>query len=134
MKSHHWLLCAFLGAAALTTACDDPDGDIELEDTEARGVIIDPAQLAACKAKFADLAGYLYAPEVCALVQAGTVSGYPDGTFRPTQGVTRGEFAALLTSALGLDADKNCLQTPFSDVKSGWLVRPVCVRMKASSS
>lgn len=122
-------MCTLLAAAPLTVACDDSDGGFE--DVEERGAIIEPAAFEACKAKFPDLAGYLYAPEICALVQAGTISGYPDGTFRPTQGVTRAEFAALLTSALGLDPDKNCLQTPFSDVKSGWMVRPVCAVREA---
>lgn len=39
--------------------------------------------------------------------------GYPDGSFRPEQTVTRLEFAKLLTSALGLEAASG--NTNFSD-------------------
>ena len=124
-------MCAFLGAASFSTACDDPDGGFEGDEGEEREGSIDAASFAKCKAKFPDLESYWYNQEICTLVQAGKISGYPDGTFRPNQGINRGEFAALLTSAFNLDADKNCLQTPFADVKSGWLVRPLCAVREA---
>lgn len=38
---------------------------------------------------------------VKAAVQQGLVSGYPDGTFRPKNRITRGEMAQLLYNALG---------------------------------
>ena len=41
-----------------------------------------------------------YAPAVEALHASGVVSGYPDGTYRPRQPVTRAQMAALLTRGL----------------------------------
>lgn len=43
------------------------------------------------------------------------ISGYPDGTFRPQEQVTRAEFSALLVKALALKLDTSGMQT-FSDV------------------
>ncbi|WP_054672587.1 S-layer homology domain-containing protein [Calditerricola satsumensis] len=34
--------------------------------------------------------------EIQALVEAGIISGYPDGTFKPTAKITRAEFAKVL--------------------------------------
>lgn len=50
---------------------------------------------------FSDLNGHWAAGDIRALAAAGVVAGYPDGTFRPDQPVTRAEFAVLLTRALG---------------------------------
>ena len=35
----------------------------------------------------------------------GYVSGYPDGTFKPMQSVTRAEFASMIAKAMGYDSD-----------------------------
>lgn len=43
--------------------------------------------------------------EIQALVEAGIISGYPDGTFKPTAKITRAEFAKVLAKALGLKED-----------------------------
>ncbi|MDU7505843.1 MAG: S-layer homology domain-containing protein, partial [Clostridia bacterium] len=48
------------------------------------------------KAGLSDLhAGDWYADAVGYAVQKGIVSGYPDGSFRPTHPLSRGEFAAI---------------------------------------
>jgi len=41
-------------------------------------------------------------PYIEALAASGITTGYGDGTFRPDQGVTRGQMAAFLARALGL--------------------------------
>ena len=46
-------------------------------------------------------------------------SGYPDGTFRPRQPITRGETAIMLNKALKLDANENRKIVAFTDVPSG---------------
>lgn len=56
--------------------------------------------------------------QIQALVEAGVVSGYPDGTYRPEQKVTREEFARMLVLALDIPLTENAAQT-FSDVKPG---------------
>ncbi|MGN7476521.1 DUF6612 family protein [Solibacillus silvestris] len=46
---------------------------------------------------------------------AGIISGYPDGTFKPAQDVTRGQAAKMLAGALGLDT-KNVVNPKFADI------------------
>lgn len=46
--------------------------------------------------------GDWFAREVAYAVSAGYISGYPDGTFRPYQYITRQEAAVILASLLGL--------------------------------
>jgi trimeric autotransporter adhesin len=43
------------------------------------------------------------ATEIYSLVEQGIINGYPDGTFRPSVTLNRGQAANLLTSALELD-------------------------------
>ncbi len=45
-------------------------------------------------------------------------SGYDDGTFRPSEPITRGEVAVMLNRALELDANEN-RTTVFTDVREG---------------
>jgi len=54
------------------------------------------------EASFTDIGGSVHAPAIAALGEAGVVSGYPDGTFRPSEAVTRGQAASILVSWLGL--------------------------------
>lgn len=49
-------------------------------------------------------------------VEAGIILGYPDGTFRPNQTVTRGQMAIFIARAFDL---KEEAQTDFLDVKPG---------------
>ena len=55
----------------------------------------DPAELT-------DIAGTAFEAEISAVVGAGIASGFPDGTFRPGDIVTRGQMATFLTNALAL--------------------------------
>ncbi|KYG91908.1 hypothetical protein A0U40_02930 [[Bacillus] sp. KCTC 13219] len=52
---------------------------------------------------------------ITALQTAGVISGYPDGTFKPAQDVTRGQAAKMLAGALGLDT-KNVENPNFADI------------------
>lgn len=49
-----------------------------------------------------DVAGTAHAAGIGAVTSAGVASGYPDGTFRPGQPVTRGQMATFLSNALEL--------------------------------
>jgi hypothetical protein len=53
-------------------------------------------------AQASDTSGNWAEPFIKALVEKGIVAGYPDGTFRPDQPVTRAEFAALINKAFDL--------------------------------
>ena len=54
------------------------------------------------------------APSIAEAVRAGIVSGYPDGTFRPSSNITRMEMAAMIASAKGLDTSSGAA-TAFAD-------------------
>lgn len=70
------------------------------------------------QAIFSDIYGHWAANSIDVLYKKGVVSGFPDGTFRPEQPVTRAEFAKLLTEALGFKASGNA---SFIDVlQSDW--------------
>jgi len=47
-----------------------------------------------------DIAGHWAEPFILGLYNAGAVGGYPDGTFKPDDKMTRAQYAALLTKAL----------------------------------
>ncbi|HEU4963333.1 MAG TPA: S-layer homology domain-containing protein [Bacilli bacterium] len=48
---------------------------------------------------FSDLGDSFAKPDILTLAAKGVVKGYPDGTFRPQDPVTRAEFAAMLLRA-----------------------------------
>ncbi|MFB1082156.1 S-layer homology domain-containing protein [Jeotgalibacillus sp. JSM ZJ347] len=61
-----------------------------------------------------DISNIRLKEEVTKMVEAGVISGYPDGTFRPTANVTRGQFAAFIARALALPEGRSS----FPDVPS----------------
>ncbi len=65
-------------------------------------------------------ANYWAANEINYLAEKGIISGFPDGTFKPEQGVTREQFAKLVVVAKNLPLVKPAVPT-FSDVSpSRW--------------
>ena len=72
-------------------------------------------------AGFADVDGTDYEEAVNALVGLGAINGFPDGTFRPGEAVTRAQLAKMICVCLGLGdaAELSAGTTQFSDV-SGW--------------
>lgn len=66
-------------------------------------------------ATFSDIEGHWAQSEIEEAVAAGLLEGYPDGTFRPEDKMSREEMAVLLARMIQLDAQGT--QTPvFSDV------------------
>ena len=58
--------------------------------------------------------------DIGALAEQGAVLGYPDGTFKPNQPITRAEFASMLSRALDLEAGDGGEDLPYTDVKDHW--------------
>ena len=59
------------------------------------------ASLESADSGFSDVKpGDWYHTAVATMVQAGVITGYGDGTFRPNAPITRGEFAAIATRFL----------------------------------
>jgi hypothetical protein len=65
---------------------------------------------------FGDVFGDPHLPNICAVVAAGIAGGYPDGTFRPSDSVSRGQMASFLARALLLPSGGSA---PFPDVQGG---------------
>lgn len=61
-----------------------------------------PAELT-CPPRFSDLDydASVHAGNIVALQEAGSLAGFADGTFRPRQAITRGQFASLIVAATG---------------------------------
>lgn len=58
---------------------------------------------AAADAKsFSDIRTNWAKDDIVSLVEQGVIKGYPDGTFRPNQAVTRAEFAKMMAKAFNL--------------------------------
>lgn len=55
-------------------------------------------------ATFTDTTGNTHATGINALATAGVIQGYGDGTFRPSNPITRGQMATMLTRAFDLSA------------------------------
>ena len=74
----------------------------------------DPADV-----EFSDVAdGAWYAAHVAHVASLGVTTGYPDGTFRPHQRVSRAHIAVSLVRALGLEPSDNPVGH-FDDVAAG---------------
>ena len=75
-----------------------------------------PLSAGASAASFSDVgSGDWFSPAVSALADAGVVTGYADGTFRPYETVTRAQFASMLARAI---QPPQVLVEPFEDVYS----------------
>lgn len=70
---------------------------------------------AARTARYSDLAASYAAEEIASLTASGILDGFDDGTFRPTEPVTRAQFAKVITSILKLKAEPE-IATRFRDV------------------
>jgi hypothetical protein len=69
--------------------------------------------------QFSDVApGYVHAPAINALAEKGWLIGYDDGTFRPTEVMTRGQLATLLFRAMDLPQPMRGFEH-YPDVGSG---------------
>lgn len=65
------------------------------------------------KPVFSDIAGHWGEASILEAAEKRLVTGYPDGTFRPDQAVTRAEFLVMLVRTLGLEGGLEAL--PFVD-------------------
>lgn len=105
-----------------------PDGTVRPENSITRAevaaifyrLLTDEARayLESTDSGFSDVqAGDWYNTAVATMVQAGVITGYGDGTFRPNAPITRGEFAAIATRFL---SDPYSLDAPFYDTEGHW--------------
>ena len=60
------------------------------------------------------------ASQIDILSDQGVIVGYPDGTFKPDDNVTRAEFASMAIKALGQEHTKVAQPVNFSDIVPGY--------------
>lgn len=67
---------------------------------------------------FSDIKGHWAESTIVKWQDKGIVSGYPDGTFKPDNPVTRAELAKILTTAFDLENtnENKLIENPYSDV------------------
>ncbi|WP_342469799.1 S-layer homology domain-containing protein [Ureibacillus sp. FSL K6-3587] len=87
--------------------------------TTAAVVAIAPTQADAAKS-FSDLTpANVHYDNVMNLVERGVITGYPDGTFKPNQSISRAHAAKIIAKALGLDT-KNVKNPNFKDIPTNY--------------
>lgn len=81
---------------------------------------IDPEHTAPATSPFSDVStGFTHYEAITWAAQAGVTTGYLDGTFRPKQDVTRGEFASFMYRAAGEPEYTAPSESPYTDVLPG---------------
>jgi hypothetical protein len=82
-------------------------------------MLIQPAPAVAQQAGFSDVPSNYWASDfIQALVNRGVIAGFPDGSFRPEQPVTRAQFAAMIRKAFNKSAVRG--STSFNDLPSSY--------------
>ncbi|HAA89909.1 MAG: N-acetylmuramoyl-L-alanine amidase [Thermoanaerobacterales bacterium 50_218] len=92
-------------------------------------VLVFPGIKVAWGQQFSDIEGHWAATEILRAAANGYLNGYPDGSFRPNDPVTRAEFVTLVNRAFGLEQEKE-QAIPFGDVRPGdWFYDQVRVAL-----
>lgn len=73
-----------------------------------------------------DYIGHQNETAISYLYDNGIVEGYPDGTFKPDNNLTRAELMKILVLGAGYDPDENEYNGCFPDVGTDWFARYVC--------
>lgn len=72
-------------------------------------------------ASFSDIQGHWGENYIHQTTDAGLIHGYPDGTFKPDQAITRAEFITILAQESGEAIDDEANTTEFKDVpQNNW--------------
>lgn len=70
---------------------------------------------------YKDIVGLWAEEDIYKMVDLGLIKGYPDGTFRPNNKITRAEFGTILARILEMEQAISPIDTLFKDVpKESW--------------
>lgn len=67
--------------------------------------------------KATDVKGHWAERQITEFIEKGYVKGYPDGTFKPDDSITRSEFVVIFNNVFGLKKGSNKV---FNDTKGHW--------------
>lgn len=134
----HWAKEAILSAMASGIVQGYPDGSFKPNNAITRAeffVMVNNAFkfTATSPVTFSDVsADAWYAPHVARAQAAGYITGYPDGTIRPGNNITRQEAAAIIFNLKKLVADESVIAS-FADASlfPAWSKGPVGAVVKA---
>ncbi|WP_405155123.1 S-layer homology domain-containing protein [Paenibacillus sp. FSL K6-0108] len=114
VTSSHWAQAAILAAAQSGSVQGYKDGSFKPDQAITRAemaVVLQPLltsdQMTAASIAFTDVNEHWAQQAVEQLSSAGVVTGYTDGTFRPSQPITRAEVVTMLNKLIGLQAETN---------------------------
>ncbi|CAK4834081.1 unnamed protein product [Aphanomyces euteiches] len=79
---------------------------------------------------FSDVGGNWASKEIAKAVELGIVNGYPDGSFRPDEGVTRAEFTSMLVHGMKTMAEGDPLTFKDTGKIGAWAVQAVSQAVK----
>ncbi|MGG4396599.1 S-layer homology domain-containing protein [Paenibacillus thiaminolyticus] len=74
--------------------------------------------------RFTDVEGHWASEAILELAAAGVITGYPDGTFKPSRSLTRAEFVTLLVQALKLEMHQEPI---FTDAANHWASEAISI-------
>ncbi len=80
-------------------------------------IVTEPVPATAEEMNWSDISGHWGEADIQQVLAFGAMNGYPDGTFRPDNTITRAEFAAVLVKALGLEPQNGIV---FNDTVNHW--------------
>ena len=109
VQLHHWFNNAISTLTNANFLYGYPDGyfrpDQSMTRAEFAALIVrimgERGAMATASNSFTDVSGHWGEAYISVAYELGWVRGYPDGTFRPNQFITRAEVAALVNRALG---------------------------------
>jgi hypothetical protein len=122
VTSSHWAQAAISAAAQSGSVQGYTDGSFKPDQAITRAeiaVVLQPLltsdQMTTAPTAFTDVNEHWAQQAVEQLSSAGVVTGYKDGTFRPSQPITRAEAVTMLNKLIGLQAETNAARQ-WSDV------------------
>lgn len=105
------------GVVDANAAYFHPDAPITRAEVAEMLYRLDTTAAYSAVARFYDVpAAALYAPAVAYCADRGWMGGYPDGTFRPHDAITRAEMAAVAVRVMGRTAASGKLTVSYTDV------------------
>ena len=78
---------------------------------------------------FSDMSNHWAKDAINTLAKSGIIGGFPDGTFKPDESVTRAQFTVMVVRALGIKSEKQC---EFTDVSgNSWYMESISAAVNA---
>ena len=123
VPANHWAVSYIENLVARGILAGYTDGTFKPSNTITRAEIAKMVAVAkglgtATGSSFSDTSGHWAVGYIEAIKTAGYINGYPDGTFRPNNNISRAEIAKIVVLAAGFTIDTS--GAGFSDIAGHW--------------